>query len=105
MFHFTSECVLQVFPPTFREMPPPSLELFDLDEQFSSEKVRVAQITNKCEYSVLTLLFVKLPNISVSEYRWFISSMIYSGDKPFWSESLDMSVHQSSVSAATKVFS
>ncbi|XP_076439814.1 intraflagellar transport protein 52 homolog [Babylonia areolata] len=37
-----------VFPPTFREMPPPSLELFDLDEQFSSEKVRVAQITNKC---------------------------------------------------------
>ncbi|KAK3790257.1 hypothetical protein RRG08_034820 [Elysia crispata] len=37
-----------VFPPTFRELPPPSLELFDLDEQFSSEKVRIAQITNKC---------------------------------------------------------
>ena len=39
----------QVFPPTFRELPPPSLELFDLDEQFSSEKVRIAQITNKCK--------------------------------------------------------
>ncbi|XP_002730611.2 intraflagellar transport protein 52 homolog [Saccoglossus kowalevskii] len=37
-----------VFPPTFRELPPPSLDLFDLDEQFSSEKVRLAQITNKC---------------------------------------------------------
>lgn len=37
-----------VFPPSFREMPPPALELFDLDEQFSTEKVRVAQITNKC---------------------------------------------------------
>ncbi|XP_005108178.1 intraflagellar transport protein 52 homolog [Aplysia californica] len=37
-----------VFPPTFRELPPPALELFDLDEQFSSEKVRIAQITNKC---------------------------------------------------------
>jgi len=37
-----------VFPPAFRELPPPSLELFDLDEQFSSEKVRIAQITNKC---------------------------------------------------------
>lgn len=36
------------FPPAFREMPPPCLELFDLDEQFSSEKVRIAQITNKC---------------------------------------------------------
>ncbi|XP_059149492.1 intraflagellar transport protein 52 homolog isoform X2 [Physella acuta] len=37
-----------VFPPSFRELPAPSLELFDLDEQFSSEKVRIAQITNKC---------------------------------------------------------
>ncbi|CAL1539792.1 unnamed protein product [Lymnaea stagnalis] len=37
-----------VFPPSFRELPPPALELFDLDEQFSSEKVRIAQITNKC---------------------------------------------------------
>lgn len=40
----------QVFPPSFRELPPPPLELFDLDETFSSEKARLAQITNKCEY-------------------------------------------------------
>ncbi|PAA79002.1 hypothetical protein BOX15_Mlig001340g7, partial [Macrostomum lignano] len=37
-----------VFPPSFRELPAPALELFDLDEQFSTEKVRLAQITNKC---------------------------------------------------------
>eukprot|EP00112_Aurelia_sp_Birch-Aquarium-sp1_P008013 Seg1876.4 transcript_id=Seg1876.4/GoldUCD/mRNA.D3Y31 product="Intraflagellar transport protein 52" protein_id=Seg1876.4/GoldUCD/D3Y31 len=37
-----------VFPPQFRELPPPSLDLFDLDESFSSEKSRLAQITNKC---------------------------------------------------------
>lgn len=37
-----------VFPPTFRELPAPPLELFDLDETFSSEKARLAQITNKC---------------------------------------------------------
>ncbi|XP_060600465.1 intraflagellar transport protein 52 homolog [Ruditapes philippinarum] len=37
-----------VFPPQFRELPAPSLDLFDLDEQFSSEKVRLAQQTNKC---------------------------------------------------------
>ncbi|XP_050403597.1 intraflagellar transport protein 52 homolog isoform X1 [Patella vulgata] len=36
------------FPPNFRELPPPPLELFDLDDQFSSEKARIAQITNKC---------------------------------------------------------
>ncbi|KAK3090664.1 hypothetical protein FSP39_013510 [Pinctada imbricata] len=37
-----------VFPPQFRELEPPKLDLFDLDEQFSSEKVRIAQHTNKC---------------------------------------------------------
>jgi len=29
-------------------LPGPPLDLFDLDECFSSEKVRLAQITNKC---------------------------------------------------------
>ncbi|VDD79728.1 unnamed protein product [Mesocestoides corti] len=47
-----------VFPPNFREPGPPSLELFDLDEQFSSEKSRLAQEANKCteedlEYFIL----------------------------------------------------
>lgn len=37
-----------VFPPSFRELPPPPLELFDLDEEFASEKIRLAQLTNKC---------------------------------------------------------
>lgn len=37
-----------VFPPTFRELEPPSLDLFDLDDTFSSERVRLAQLTNKC---------------------------------------------------------
>ena len=51
------------FPPILRELPPPNLELFDLDDEFASEKlifllnfmifwgvsrVRLAQITNKC---------------------------------------------------------
>lgn len=36
------------FPPILRDLPPPALELFDLDECFASEKVRLAQLTNKC---------------------------------------------------------
>lgn len=36
-----------VFPPTFRDLPPPPLELFDLDDAFSSEFSRLAQFTNK----------------------------------------------------------
>ncbi|KAF8564175.1 Intraflagellar transport protein [Paragonimus westermani] len=37
-----------VFPPNFREPGPPALELFDLEEQFSTPKARLAQVTNKC---------------------------------------------------------
>ncbi|XP_060528786.1 intraflagellar transport protein 52 homolog [Cylas formicarius] len=36
-----------VFPPSFRELPPPMLELFDLDEAFSSIYSKLAQFTNK----------------------------------------------------------
>lgn len=39
---------LQVFPPSFRDLPPPALELFDLEEAFSSEKTRLSQLANKC---------------------------------------------------------
>eukprot|EP00054_Salpingoeca_dolichothecata_P015832 m.91851 g.91851 ORF g.91851 m.91851 type:complete len:425 (+) comp21681_c0_seq3:61-1335(+) len=37
-----------VFPPSFRELQPPALDLFDLDDAFSSEHVRLAQLTNNC---------------------------------------------------------
>mmetsp|Transcript_7612 Transcript_7612/g.17496 ORF Transcript_7612/g.17496 Transcript_7612/m.17496 type:complete len:440 (-) Transcript_7612:84-1403(-) len=37
-----------VFPPSLRELPPPALDQFDLDEHFASERVRLAHLTNKC---------------------------------------------------------
>lgn len=37
-----------VFPPAIREPPPPALELFDLDEHFANDHVRLAVLTNKC---------------------------------------------------------
>uniref|UniRef100_A0A8C5GMM4 ABC-type uncharacterized transport system domain-containing protein n=1 Tax=Gouania willdenowi TaxID=441366 RepID=A0A8C5GMM4_GOUWI len=37
-----------VFPPALNDLPPPMLDLFDLDETFSSEKVRLAQLAYKC---------------------------------------------------------
>lgn len=36
-----------VFPPCFRELPPPALELFDLDEAFTSTTSKIAQFTNR----------------------------------------------------------
>lgn len=39
---------LQVFPPVFSELPPPHLELYDLDEAFSSDRLQLTQFTNKC---------------------------------------------------------
>ena len=37
-----------VFLPCMKDLPPPGLDLFDLDEQFASEKSKLAQLTNKC---------------------------------------------------------
>ena len=37
-----------VFFPMLRQLPVPTLDLFDLDEKFASEKLRLAQLTNKC---------------------------------------------------------
>jgi len=37
-----------IFPPTLKDIAPPALDLFDLDEHFASEKARLAQLTNKC---------------------------------------------------------
>jgi len=37
-----------VFLPCIKDLPPPSLDLYDLDEQFASEKIKMAQLTNKC---------------------------------------------------------
>ena len=31
-----------------KDLPPPGLDLFDLDEQFASERIKMAQLTNKC---------------------------------------------------------
>ncbi|KAJ3020828.1 Intraflagellar transport protein 52 [Thoreauomyces humboldtii] len=36
------------FPPNLVDLPPPSLDLFDLDDAFASDRVRLAQLTNKC---------------------------------------------------------
>ncbi|KAL3897508.1 MAG: hypothetical protein SGCHY_003371 [Lobulomycetales sp.] len=37
-----------VFQPAMMDLPPPALDLFDLDEEFASQKARLAQLTNKC---------------------------------------------------------
>ncbi|KAJ3187718.1 Intraflagellar transport protein 52 [Gaertneriomyces sp. JEL0708] len=37
-----------IFPPNMPSLPPPPLDLFDLDDAFASEKTRLAQLTNKC---------------------------------------------------------
>lgn len=38
-----------VFPPIFHDPPAPALDLFDLDEEFAQERVRLSQLTNKCK--------------------------------------------------------
>ncbi|KPI90054.1 putative intraflagellar transport protein component [Leptomonas seymouri] len=38
-----------VFDAIHRDPPPPGLDLFDLDEEFAPERVRLSQLTNKCK--------------------------------------------------------
>ena len=52
------DLVPAVFPPNLKEFAVPPLELFDLDDQFASEKIRLAQLTNKCNDSDLEF-FIK----------------------------------------------
>ncbi|KAJ1334325.1 hypothetical protein BSLG_008160 [Batrachochytrium salamandrivorans] len=52
-----------VFPPKLKDLPPPSLDLFDLDEQFASEKARLAHITNKCHNDDLEYYIRECGNI------------------------------------------
>ncbi|PAV71949.1 hypothetical protein WR25_16654 [Diploscapter pachys] len=49
-----------VFPPNFCELPPPRLELCDLDEMFSSPEVRLAQLANKCEENDLDYFIMEV---------------------------------------------
>ena len=44
----------------FREPDGPEVELFDLDEALSSQRVRLAQITNRCRPDEITDLEVKI---------------------------------------------
>lgn len=37
-----------VFPPSFRDLSVPALDLFDLEDAFGSERTRLAQLANKC---------------------------------------------------------
>jgi intraflagellar transport protein 52 len=37
-----------VFPPILQDLPPPALDLFDLDENFASERSKLVTLTNKC---------------------------------------------------------
>ncbi|KAL3087559.1 hypothetical protein niasHT_024952 [Heterodera trifolii] len=44
-----------IFAPEFRELAPPQLELFDLDDAFATHEIQLAQLTNRCAENELDL--------------------------------------------------
>lgn len=54
------------FPPALRELPPPPLDQFDLDEHFASSRERLAQLTNKC------LPSGKVGTMEVDELEYYV---------------------------------
>lgn len=63
---------LAVFPPVFSELPAPSLELFDLDESFSTERTKLSQLTSKCLASALRRREKKEPSKEGNELKYYI---------------------------------
>jgi len=52
-----------VFPPQLREQPCPALDLYDLDDEFASERIRLAQLSNKCTQDDLEYYINEATNI------------------------------------------
>ena len=52
-----------VFPPQLREQPCPALDLYDLDDEFASERIRLAQLSNKCDERDLEYYINEATNI------------------------------------------
>jgi intraflagellar transport protein 52 len=52
-----------VWMPLLREAAPPALDLFDLDDSFASEKLHLAQLTNKCTDADLEFFVLEAGNI------------------------------------------
>uniref|UniRef100_A0A1I7UBX5 Intraflagellar transport protein 52-like protein n=2 Tax=Caenorhabditis tropicalis TaxID=1561998 RepID=A0A1I7UBX5_9PELO len=52
------------FPPTFQDLPMPPLELFDLDEQFSSPEVQLTQLANRSDEEDLIFFIEKAAEIT-----------------------------------------
>merc|ERR1712100_716190 len=52
-----------VFPPQLREQPCPALDLYDLDDEFASERIRLAQLSNKCTHADLEYYVNEATNI------------------------------------------
>mmetsp|Transcript_32762 Transcript_32762/g.64922 ORF Transcript_32762/g.64922 Transcript_32762/m.64922 type:complete len:105 (-) Transcript_32762:34-348(-) len=44
-----------VFPPNIRDLPPPALEKYNLDNHFASPAILLAQLTNSCKSESLDL--------------------------------------------------
>eukprot|EP00814_Leptocylindrus_danicus_P022040 CAMPEP_0116021094 /NCGR_PEP_ID=MMETSP0321-20121206/10184_1 /TAXON_ID=163516 /ORGANISM="Leptocylindrus danicus var. danicus, Strain B650" /LENGTH=424 /DNA_ID=CAMNT_0003491903 /DNA_START=122 /DNA_END=1396 /DNA_ORIENTATION=+ len=55
----TPKLQIATFSPRMKELPPPALELFDLDENFANEYVRLAKLRSKCSDDDDAEYFVK----------------------------------------------
>lgn len=63
---------LAVFPPAFSELSAPTLELFDLDESFSTERMKLTQLTSKCLASAVKRKTLPTDDDCSNELKYYI---------------------------------
>lgn len=51
------------FPPVLVDLEPPKLELFDLDDEFANQEIKLAQLTNKSTNKDLEYYIMESANI------------------------------------------
>lgn len=52
-----------VFPPVLIELEPPKLELFNLDDEFANQEIKMAELTNKSTDKDLEYFITESANI------------------------------------------
>ena len=51
------------FPPILSDIEPPKLELFDLDDEFANQEIKLAYLTNKCTNADIEYYIMKSAEI------------------------------------------
>jgi intraflagellar transport protein 52 len=67
---------LAVYPPQLRDPPKPALELFNLEDEFASERESLATLTNKCLYFFPLHALISVPSPTPLSFPFLLRLLV-----------------------------